>query len=307
MFESLDRLLKEEYMKEGGQLPPYQPKGMEIKVLDNPELYPYLYKEKLNNMDKLDDRELFNIIAPTLSLILTNIVEGVNDGEDLKYFSNERFLDTLIRVVSNVPLKDLDYYNLNAILYQYFESQIQNGLEEKMINLGLVVNRNFVEDIIRLVDIPNKEALKIALAATSSNDILANMINMNNLIANIKDLDEQKVIFIYESFIDRGFIPGDFRDLGIIRLRELFKSVMLYLNDVTNDKVDGFTKIINAVLIMLENSSFEAIRIVLIEFYNTIAYNRCNYRFSLANLDQNQYPRIIQVIYVLATNGIIIP
>lgn len=302
MFESLERSLNDYLSPEQMEARKQKREGVFVEFLNDPSIYPLVYKEKLVDMNNLSDEELFNTIAPSLGTILANAING---EEEISYFSNERFIDTVLRVVSNVTLNDLDYFNLNYLVYQYLTmvqtdekgNTIPLPFSAKMISIARIADRNFVDDIIRLAELSETEATKIALSALSSNIIMDNMIRMNDMIMREKDLDEQKIIFIYEAFVGRGFLPGDYKDLGIIRLRDLFKSLMFpYIAFESDKQKNTFNMMIRSVLTMIENSSYESIKFLLIDYYNSIIYEQNQPRFNLIELPQNEYPRLLTAI-----------
>lgn len=313
MFESLERSVQNYLAPENCEARAQKREGVFVEFLNDPSLYPQVYKDRLMDISKLSDEELYNIVAPSLGTILANTVEG--SEEELTYFSNERFIDTVIKVVSNVGLNDLDYYNLNYLIYQYLSmaqkdekgNDVPLPFSGKMLTIARIADRNFVDDIIRLAEISETSATKIALSALSSGNIMYNMIRMNDVIMREKNLDEQKVVFIYEAFVGRGFLSGDYKELGIIRLRDLFKSLMFpYLGFESDKQRSNVSMMITAVLTMIENSSYDSIKFLLIDYYNSILYEQNQPRFNLTILPQNEFPRILSTINELVMQNRIV-
>lgn len=297
-----DSAFNNEMLKEGAEIP--KPKKETICLLNDPVVYPSIYKERLANMDNMSEEELYNAIAPSLSFILRNIMNGENNYEDTNYFINPRFLNTTINVVARNNPSINDIIAINTIVTQYLYSKsIDVNIANIMKELIRVTNRDYIEKLACMTNMALDDAINISMAFLSSGDGLKNILRANNLMIKLSDdmSTEQKYICIYESFTDDG----------LIRMRDLFKSVMFdygTLSINTEKESENFSTLINAILNMLNNQSYDTIRVVLIEYANEIAYTQRPIRLSIMSLSQQDYMRILQVVNNLKVmEGIIIP
>lgn len=296
-----DSVFNDEMLKEGAEIP--KPKKQTICLLDDPIVYPSIYKEKLANIDIMSEEELYNTIAPSLSFILRNIMNGESDYEDLKYFTNQKFLHTATNVVArnNLPVNDIIAINTIVTQYLYSTGDKDTNITESMKELIRISNRRYIEELCYMTGVDTEYAIYLSMAFLSDTDGLKSILRANQLMIKLPDelSTQQKYICIYETFSE------------LIRMRNLFKAIMFdYGAIVISDKKEEekFSTLINAVLCMLNGQSYETIRFVLIEYYNEFIYTQRPIRFPIQSLAYDDYGRILQVVNNLMTmENIVIP
>lgn len=300
MFENLFT----DMMKEGGPVPKI--KRQEVRLLDNPLIYPSIYRSKLVDIDNMDDKELFSVISDCIQYIIDSIENGENDYEDIKYFQNRKFLNTLINVVARRQIDIGLIMSLNKIASQYMTSSSQRNLElvDEMTELIKVCNRNYIAQMVSLTGISEEHALNISAAFLSGGDSggIRSLFRLNCEILRLpkEKVTEQNVIFIYETFSNE------------LRLSNLFKSLLFdYGLPIENEKDnEKLSTMILGVLNMLNSQKYSTIRSVLIEYVNSYNYpsTACKaIRFSIYSLAPSDFERIIYTAQELVNEGIIVP
>lgn len=296
MFDNLIN----DMLKEGAEIP--APKKETISLLQSPVIYPNVYREKLVNISVMEEEDLFNILNESLEIILDNLfTENKDENNDIHYFQNIRFINTLINVVArrNIDIKYIIY--LNNIIGQYFScSNVDPIIAGAMKELIKVLDRQWIERLMSLgIDIEN--SIAISMEFLKSNDDLSNIVRANKVIVNLpkRIATEQNIIFIYEIFADSG----------LIRMTNLFKSVMYDygINIVGKDQNEIFSIMINAILRMLNVQSISTIRIVLIEYTKDYLYSNRAIRFPIRTLCPEDFDRILFVVNNLVNENIIVP
>ena len=296
MFDNLFN----DMLKEGAEIP--APKKETITFLQDPVLYPNVYREKLVDISIMNEEDLFNIIDKSLEIILDNLyTENKDENNDILYFKNLRFINTTINVVARRPL-DLKYIiYLNDIISQYFSCREKDiVITEAMRKLIEILDRYWIERLTCL-GIPQDKAMQISMEFLRSNDDLANTVRANKVIVTLpKNIaTQQNIIFIYEVFAENG----------LVRMTNLFKSVMFDYGIMIGGKEESeiFSIIINAVLTMLNFQSIQTIRIVLIEYTNDYYYSNRAIRFPIRSICPSDYDRICYVADALIKENIIVP
>lgn len=296
-----DSFFDNEILKEGAVIP--KPKKVEITLLDDPEVYPSIYKERLANLDTMTDEEIYKSVAPSLSFILKKIMNGEDNREDIKYFTNARFLNAAINTVArstNLNFNDIIAINTIAIEYLNYDNRDANIIQ-LMRELVRVTNRNYIERLTCMTGMSTDDAINISMSFLASGDGLANILRVNNILVKLPDdiATEQKFICIYETFTESG----------LLRMRDLFKSIMFdygIININNSNENEKFSILINSILNILNSQPSNTIRFVLIEYYNEWTFTRKPIRFPILSLSRD-YSRILDISNALKLEGIIIP
>ena len=274
----------------------------EVHFFDNPLIYPTLYEEKLKNINSMDQMELYKIVSASLGTILDNIERGENDYDDIKYFQNKRFLETVVNVCARTRLEMKDIRNLNKIVYEYMTSKLPNlPLKELMVDIVRNADRDLVNNMVNMTGMSDEDALYICVSFFSVSDNLKAILKMNMAIMRLpKDIaTEQNIIFIYEAFSE------------YIRMSNLFKSIMFDFGiQMDSKKSEIFSMMIIAVLSILNAQKLDVIRLVLIEYVNSYNYPTpaCQpVRFTIYSISQEDYDRIMYVVGLLRGEEIFVP
>ena len=295
MFE---RMINNEFLKEGMPLPDPKPVHT-ITFLDNPKLYPDMYKEKFQNLDGLEVNEIYDILEGSISTIL----ERAADNEDFEkgLLMNDKILNILLRLFVDNSSKGsyLDYislYRFNSIAVYCFEN-IPN-LANMYIQLGYYANKYMIDKITPIGEVSQEDVTKMMLYFLRGGDPLSNIVRLNNYVIKLpnKIITDYYMLRLYETLCS---------DLGLVGLSAIAKSVLFDYNIITNDNENkNMSAMINAVLSLIDQNP-SITRTVLMDIYN-YAFTPFNgkyrgMRISLSKgLSPSEFPMLCQTINLLA-------
>lgn len=295
MFE---RMINNDFLKEGMPLP--NPKPLhKITFLDNPKLYPDMYKEKFQNLDALEVNEIYDILEGSISTILERAAANEEFEKDL--LKNDKILNILLRLFVDNSSKGsyLDYislYRFNSIAVYCFEN-VPN-LANMYIQLGYYANKYMIDKITPIGEVSQEDVTKMMLYFLRGGDPLSNIVRLNNYAIKLpnKIITDYYMFRLYETLCS---------DLGLVGLSAIAKSVLFDFNIITNDNENkNMSAMINAVLSLIDQNP-SITRTVLIDIYN-YAFTPVNgkykgMRISLSKgLSPTEFPMLCQTINLLA-------
>ena len=295
MFE---RMINNDFLKEGMPLP--NPKPLhKITFLDNPKLYPDMYKEKFQNLDALEVNEIYDILEGSISTILERAAANEEFEKDL--LKNDKILNILLRLFVDNSSKGsyLDYislYRFNSIAVYCFEN-VPN-LANMYIQLGYYANKYMIDKITPIGEVSQEDVTKMMLYFLRGGDPLSNIVRLNNYAIKLpnKIITDYYMFRLYETLCS---------DLGLVGLSAIAKSVLFDFNIITNDNENkNMSAMINAVLSLIDQNP-SITRTVLIDIYN-YAFTPVNgkykgMRISLSKgLSPSEFPMLCQTINLLA-------
>lgn len=295
MFE---RMINNDFLKEGMPLP--NPKPLhKITFLDNPKLYPDMYKEKFQNLDVLEVNEIYDILEGSISTILERAAANEEFEKDL--LKNDKILNILLRLFVDNSSKGsyLDYislYRFNSIAVYCFEN-VPN-LANMYIQLGYYANKYMIDKITPIGEVSQEDVTKMMLYFLRGGDPLSNIVRLNNYTIKLpnKIITDYYMFRLYETLCS---------DLGLVGLSAIAKSVLFDFNIITNDNENkNMSAMINAVLSLIDQNP-SITRTVLIDIYN-YAFTPLNgkykgMRISLSKgLSPSEFPMLCQTINLLA-------
>lgn len=295
MFE---RMINNDFLKEGMPLP--NPKPLhKITFLDNPKLYPDMYKEKFQNLDALEVNEIYDILEGSISTILERAAANEEFEKDL--LKNDKILNILLRLFVDNSSKGsyLDYislYRFNSIAVYCFEN-VPN-LANMYIQLGYYANKYMIDKITPIGEVSQEDVTKMMLYFLRGGDPLSNIVRLNNYAIKLpnKIITDYYMFRLYETLCS---------DLGLVGLSAIAKSVLFDFNIITNDNENkNMSAMINAVLSLIDQNP-SITRTVLIDIYN-YAFTPLNgkykgMRISLSKgLSPSEFPMLCQTINLLA-------
>lgn len=268
-------------------------------ALINPELF----RSRINEIDSMDDKELYTLIKETYKTILSDIMNK-NDEDYIRAFIKPRFLKYLIQVVTNQTLSYNERLCCNKLAYDYF-TYVQNPdreIQELFYVLSEKINNL---EIYRLtaIGVSTDYAIKLALARYGYIDEIINVKRVNFVIANMprEMVTNNLVIQIYSILFDH-FIP-------------IFEGFVFDVFDedeewVTDDIIENYDTMYIVILNILNEMELTKIRKILVSYvgnFKTIyCGDRSKIRFSLRSLSED-YRRIRCVIEDLDREKIIVP
>ena len=294
MFE---RMINNDFLKEGMALPDPKPLH-KITFLDNPKLYPDMYKEKFQNLDALEVNEIYDILEGSLSTILERAAANEEFEKDL--LKNDKILNILLRLFIDNSSKGsyLDYislYRFNSIAVYCFEN-VPN-LANMYIQLGYYANKYMIDKITPIGEVSQEDVTKMMLYFLRGGDPLSNIVRLNNYVIKLpnKIITDYYMLRLYETLCS---------DLGLVGLSAIAKSVLFDFNIITNDNENkNMSAMINAVLSLIDQNP-SITRTVLIDIYN-YASTPLNgkyrgMRISLSKgLSPSEFPMLCQTINLL--------
>lgn len=294
MFE---RMINNDFLKEGMPLPDPKPLH-KITFLDNPKLYPDMYKEKFQNLDALEVNEIYNILEGSLSVILERAADNEEFEKDL--LKNDKILNILLRLFVDNSSKGsyLDYislYRFNSIAVYCFEN-VPN-LANMYIQLGYYANKYMIDKITPIGEVSQEDVTKMMLYFLRGGDPLSNIVRLNNYVIKLpnKIITDYYMLRLYETLCS---------DLGLVGLSAIAKSVLFDFNIITNDNENkNMSAMINAVLSLIDQNP-SITRTVLLDIYN-YALTPLNgkyrgMRISLSKgLSPSEFPMLCQTINLL--------
>lgn len=295
MFE---RMINNDFLKEGMPLPDPKPLH-KITFLDNPKLYPDMYKEKFQNLDALEVNEIYDILEGSISTILERAAANEEFEKDL--LKNDKILNILLRLFVDNSSKGsyLDYislYRFNSIAVYCFEN-VPN-LANMYIQLGYYANKYMIDKITPIGEVSQEDVTKMMLYFLRGGDPLSNIVRLNNYAIKLpnKIITDYYMFRLYETLCS---------DLGLVGLSAIAKSVLFDFNIITNDNENkNMSAMINAVLSLIDQNP-SITRTVLIDIYN-YAFTPLNgkykgMRISLSKgLSPSEFPMLCQTINLLA-------
>jgi hypothetical protein len=294
MFE---RMINNDFLKEGMPLPDPKPLH-KITFLDNPKLYPDMYKEKFQNLDALEVNEIYNILEGSISVILERAADNEEFEKDL--LKNDKILNILLRLFVDNSSKGsyLDYislYRFNSIAVYCFEN-VPN-LANMYIQLGYYANKYMIDKITPIGEVSQEDVTKMMLYFLRGGDPLSNIVRLNNYVIKLpnKIITDYYMLRLYETLCS---------DLGLVGLSAIAKSVLFDFNIITNDNENkNMSAMINAVLSLIDQNP-SITRTVLLDIYN-YASTPLNgkyrgMRISLSKgLSPSEFPMLCQTINLL--------
>lgn len=281
----------EQYMKDISKEPKRE--MIQVKLFNNPAYNPLVLKEKLYNLDSLQDKELFEIIKDSYEAILSDIFVDKNEYY-LHLFTNTRFLSIMIQVVSSI--NNISHTNrtyINKIVYDYLTLDKKDQyIKQLMYSLSKMVNKDILPRLLGL-GLQEDLAIYLALARFSSQKEIVNVKRVNFVImtSSIEIMTEQMIVYIYEKLFDR--------------ITPLFVGTMIdnCKQDMSSEMEEIYSTISLAILDILNTMPSNDIRKVLISYvgdYQAVYY-KSGYRFSMQCLS-NDYARINTVVQALYAN-----
>lgn len=257
------------------------------------------FKNLAPNIVNMDEHEIAVTVKNYIYDIAKDIISGNIPYIDI--FSNVNFINGFIRAINSIPINYDIRLACNKITYDYLTSDNAiPELKQKYLAISRIVNRVDINRIMSL-GLDENTASYIVLCRYSSTKESVNIMRLNfNLY--YKDpnvMTEQIVVWIYEKLFDR--------------ISPLFNATMFEVYNPKQEEEFGenFMEVYGVVglacLDILNNMTSDALKRVLIEYYNEWDHmNRPRVRFSLRCLSTD-YSHISRVVDSLVASGYNIP
>jgi len=263
-----------------------------------------LLLDKLKSIDSMSEKEVYNILSNSYSIILSEFFRSKNK-EYRFLLSSPKFIYILTQITNEVTFTHDEKVQCNRFIYEY---TVYNN-EDKYIRtllllLGEAVNKPIVRKLLGC-DLDDELAIFLAVTNKSSfkEETVIRRLNFTIATSGLELMTLQRIINIYEALFTR--------------VKKLFISTMFDTNIQTNedawvtkDIFDTNTNITKANLLILESMEPIEITKVLLsyaeEFATVYGYNYKAVRTSLHHLPPDFIKTPI-IVKQLEGDGILIP
>lgn len=283
-----------------------QPKEEYISIdLNAPEYSVSILRERLANIDKVSEKDLYEVMKNNYRVILNDIFVDKNPS-NLSLLTNPKFLTVLIQVLGSVEISYDDRICCNKMTYDYFTVGASNLIDDDnreyigqlMMTLSKTVNRDKIPSLLGY-GIPEDLANQLILSRYSTNNEEVNIKRLNFVIltSTLEMMTEQRIVWIYETLFTNmtvlfEYVMFDHYDKFTgPEQEEIYSTMTLALLDILNEQP------LNNIMIVLNNYANDFMLSV------TGHSTRC----SLRTLS-NDYFRINQAVqYLTQVNNVYIP
>lgn len=275
-------------------------------IVENNSLFnPDGFRKKLLNLDKLSDKELYELVKENYKAILSDIF--IKDNRDyINVFDNTRFLTAMIQSLSVVD--DLTYAEriyCNKLCYDYmtYSTNKDSYTKQLFLSLSKTVNKVIIPKLIG-IGLDENLACYLALARYSSEKEFVNVKRMNFVIQSSSSniMTEQMIVNIYCALFEK--------------ITSLFEATMFDVyekpesEEESNEEMELIYSTISlAILDILNHMPSDEMRKVLISYAGDyqILHSGSPVRFSMDTIAVCDYPRIISVVDMLKAENVYVP
>lgn len=280
-----------EFMTQIDQMPARQDDRVYTPSFE--EMTSSVFFNRMNNLDKLEEKDRFNFLKANIDVISNQIIDGT-----CKYFKKllePVFLRTYKQLLSTMPGTVTRTMAANKLAYSYrFMKSHDTNTMKIFLEIARVVNYSSIR-LLKSVGLNDDVACNLAIARFSSADEMVNVNRLNYEIYSTGSaiMTEQTIIWIYEQLFDQ--------------VRYLFSATMMETKETMipspdmseEDFYECFSQTSLALLTLINNMSMDSIDMLLhifMEQWTTVGRPRT--RFSLRALSAD-FGRIRHVVEVL--------
>lgn len=261
-------------------------------------------KDRLFQLDKLSDEDLYHLIWKTYPYILDEMFISKNMDLIKFLYTNSRFIMTLGNVLSHpqINLTYLQTIYFNKLAYDYFTARCEkdNYIKALLINLIRTVNRSVTPSLIGL-GLSEELACYLTNARYSSlkENIQVKRLNLVMMNQSVDIMTVQMIVDIYGKLFDR--------------ITPLFSGIMYdyWPNEqfTSKDMEDIYATINIAILEIVNNLPEDIMYHLLKNFYEShqLVNLGKKVRFNIYSFCQDDYPRLYYTLEVLKSEGIVLP
>ena len=247
-----------------------------------------LFKQKMNELDEMSEDELRKLVKCSYQSILDHIAART-DLSYIRSFTNKRFLQILIQVLSNEPsISSSNVRCCNKLAYDYITSTAVNpNIRSLLFSLSKVVNRTKIQQLLG-IGLTEELSAYLALAANSDTNGIVNVMRVNFILLQqpVVVMSIQYIVNIYEKLFDSA------KDIFIGTITDAYKEVTLDgMSQGDSEKLKDIETIYNrqadAAIAILNSLPFESIKFIIRELNGLIlfkGYTIDNFRCSLRSM-----------------------
>ncbi len=260
-----------------------------LNIADNMVLNPSLLWERLSDLDKISDQELYTLLSRYYDTILDQIFVS-KDARFIDLFTNSRFITIINQVFYTVNLSDSQTRMINKMAYDYLvlKNDKDEYIQDLLMVMAKTVNRTTIPKLCAL-NIPESVASLLTLARFSSSKERINVKRLNHILMSQPEesINEQLVVDIFLALFDH--------------LLPLFEGVMLDVvsaQNMSSSEAEIYGLITLAILDLMNELPIADIMRGLESFSNTkrILYPDHNTRINLESCSPHDYPRLLTAI-----------
>jgi len=289
-------------------------KMVSVRAHESPNLNLSILKQNIDNIDGMNDLELWNFISRSYKSILTKLFQGEDNYKYIRQLQNPRVLDVFIRLFSNMRyIENDDIIRCNTLCYHYItlpKEQQKSEVVNRMLRLSDVVNKGYISSLLGL-GLSNKLASMILIARFSDIDINVCVKRVNFIIITqpkdlMTDVMIEKIFRIIYDVMNVYYRIFPYLMMDVIPEYDDNNSKTWWVTEEVSE-VDSQLGL--AILNILDNLPSQLIRLTLVNYAEgqSMVHNKKPVRFSLNNLSEDYY-RIKSVVTQLSYNeSIMVP
>lgn len=284
----------DDYKEKASQNQNDNPEEIRINYTKNVTIDLGKVKHILNNIQDIDQKEIYDILGRDYNLLLEAIfLENNQDVLDL--FNEPKFLIPATHVFNTLQLTHEQKVYCNRLAYDYltFNGEKDEYVKSLLINLSKVVNKAIIPNLCTL-NLSEDIAILMAMARYSSLKEIINVKRLNVVIMNQPPelMTEQMIVNIYATLFDRALY--------------LFEGIMFDywesddIEDIPKDEI--YATINLAILDIIECLPPKDLRLLLLTYAqdHTIGFfSGENIRFNITAIAEQDYPRVYNMINYL--------
>ena len=258
---------------------------------------PTILADRLSEMDKLSDEELYSILRGSYSVFLSNAI----NSPCLDFLRhNSRFITILSQVIMEVELKLDERIYCNSMIYKELSETESPYLQRVYYILGMLANQNIMSKIMS-TGIDKALATYLAVVRKSSFNFKDNVSRLNFAImcATPEKMTVQRITDIYCALFNT---VTEVKDLFFLIIRDTY--VFSSEEDwITPDILQVARNMNCAVLSILDSLSRDKLYEILSEYAHMILIEDLteeDVRFSFKIVSPIEFPKIVSVMTELA-------
>lgn len=278
--------------------------SIQLDFTSNLTLTPELLRDKMSNIDKLSDKEIYGLVKEYYGTILNIIFDSTDKSMKrffIDLFTNAKFILALTQAMYTETPNDMIKKRLNKMCYDYLvlsDHDSKDYVSGLLMSLAKTINRDKIP-LLCAIPLPEDLSSMIALSRYSSEKEVVNVKRLNRVLMKqpIDSISEQKIVDIYLALFDH-ILP-------------LFTGVMLDVESPTNmttNAMEVYGVITLAVLDIMNELPIADIKkgLSLFDEDRKIQYSEKPIRINLESISPIDYPRILTAIDQLRDEGVII-
>lgn len=256
----------------------------------------------LRHVDDYSDRDLYELVKKTYSMILDEIFTIKNVDLIRMLYNTPKFITALTAVLGEVELNQIQFIWCNKLTYDYFTSTAEKNSYVKalLLQLSSTVNRRYTPGLIGLGLNENLVSYLVnARFSTEKEDIQVKRLNLILMNQSPDIMTLQMIVDIYGKLFDR--------------ITPLFSGIMYDYwepESLMNDSIAEVYATITMAIITIVNNLPQDLCLQLLKSF---AESHCivnigkSVRFNIYAIVEEDFPRLYLCLKILKANNIVLP